>query len=462
MLVAIYATVVPLVSAIIVGLSFIALFFPKCFDSFVTRSGFAFGIGVALITFIELIFLYLGLQITIVNVGLALIFISIIFLLLAKKKIIPNQNKQTEPFNLFSKILFFLIIAQGIWVIIKALNFPFIVDDAIGMWSLKGKLIYYYNSSGSSLASIADEIKRTGHGDYPLLISLAVHYFNIFLSNWNDVYPKIIFPAFYFSLLVTFYHCLKQFTDKNYAVIFTFLLGGLAFLREQATWGTADLIFSFYYCTSVFLIFLWIQNHQNRYIYLSAVFCGFSIWTKMEGYPACVINLVVVVLFIAMHYKDSDREELKKLRRGAVGFIMIVLPFVFLVMHYQSLIGAQEEIINRQALTFKRLSDNLGKVPFILNKFQKQLFGAPNKWNILGYMLVLACLLRFRKIFRAPYLYMLLVISFNYFIYMLGFVLSNMDLDFFMGTAQNRMLLHFVPVMVFLLATLLYDKEIIG
>lgn len=461
MLIVVFGIVISLLLPIILGLCCIKLFFPKSFDSLVARSAFAFGIGIGLITWIEFIFLCAGLRITLVNFGSALLFIiSVMLLLLAKRKKAPYVEQRSEALTLVSKILLSLIIIQCVWVIVRTFNLPFIVDDAVEMWGLRAKLVYFYNLRGDSLVDIAGRMKYTHNGNYPMLISLALRYVNLFIYGWNDLYPKIIFPVFYISLLATFFYSLKQFSNRNYAMIFSFLLSGLAFMRGQATWATADLAFSFYYCTSVFLMFLWMKNYQNRYIYLSALFAVFSIWTKNEGYPSCMINFIIVVIFMAGKY--NDRVVLKKLARGLAGFVAIVLPVAFIIIHYQSLTGVREGIINSQALSLDRLVENFGRIVFILNKFQQQMFGALNKWNILGYALVIACLLHPKKILRPPYLYMFLVVFLNFALYVTVFMLTPINLDYHMNCSQNRMLLHFVPVMVFLLATLLYDKETIG
>lgn len=445
----------PLALSTLLGISFLNLFFPKIFKSFFEKLGICFGLGLGLVTIIETVFLVLRVQITPFNFYLTMAFLITVMSLFSKKDSSQDAKVKGEYFNLISRIMVFLMIANGIWVILKAFNLPMFSDDAVTSWGLKAKAIYFANLSGDSFTAMAGRMRYTGCGNYPLLVSLAENYVNIFSSAWNDFYPKIISPFYYFSLLLAFFWFLRRFTKKNYALIFTFLLSSLPFLANSANDAMADLPFAYYYVISSLLILLWIKDRQNLYLYLSAIFMGFSIWTKSEGYALFLVNLTVILFFIIFNLKSRGKD----LFRGLSVYLLIVIPVILLILYYQHLTGVEEQTMNRQALSFIKLIKNLDRVPFILYQLQMQFFGTFNRWNLLGYLFTFALLMNLKKSFTSFYPYLLLMILLNFVVYTAFFVLTPLKVDYHMMTTQNRILMHFNPLMLFFAALSLYPQD---
>lgn len=450
-------TVISVSLAILLGWCFLKLFFSNIFHSSLEKLGVSFGLGLGLITFIEYFYLYFRLPLTPCWFAVTIAVISVSFFLLANRKRTGVLEENSQKFNLLSRILFAFIFIQGIWVLVKTFNLPIYSDDAVLGWGFRAKIIYLSSQLGNPLGEIAARMKYTTGGNYPLLISLAENYISLFLGEWNDLYPKIIFPLSYFSLQVTFFYFLKRFTNKNYALVFTFFLSSFAFLAEISTWAIADVPFTYYYFVSFILILLWMRTLENHYIYLSAIFSGLFMWTKNEGYPSFIINLIIIVLFTAICLNTNTKR--KNILKGLIGHLIIVVPIAIIIMHYQSLTGLKDDRIGLHVFSIPELAETGRRALVTLDKLHQQLFGALlHKWNLLGYLFVAAILMNLKKCFNPFYRYILLAIALNFMLYTVAHVFDRNFAG--IGSSQNRVLMHFIPLILFFSATILYPKRL--
>jgi len=130
---------------------------------------------------------------------------------------------------------------------------------------------------------------------------------------------------------------------------------------------------------------------------------------------------------------------------------------ILAVAYYQHLTGVKEGIINSSNLSLKRLLQNSGRIPFILYQLQRQIFGTTKHWNLLGFLFVISLIVSFRKAFSSFYFYILLAVILNFILYITVYILTPHELSYHMGTSQNRVLLHFIPLMLLESAVLLYS-----
>jgi len=147
----------------------------------------------------------------------------------------------------------------------------------------------------------------------------------------------------------------------------------------------------------------------------------------------------------------------KRLGRMAAAFIMILLlaaPWLAIRLS----LAAINSDINPADMTCSVLTQNLKKVPVILNLFQQEVFG-PKKWNIF-WILFFAVLIWKRKMLLTkeykPVTLFLLISVLGYFA---GYMaITGGDLYFYINTTISRFMLHFTGICVFFAMYLVYDE----
>jgi hypothetical protein len=452
-------TSLALIFSLWLGIAFLNLFFRKLPLSFFEKLSLSFGMGWGLISLLQFLFLYFGFQITILNTGaviLAIILAAFGFQKFSKESLPGVEGRpavKEEESPIFSKLEKFCLIGIFIgcfYALLKTFIFPIIDDDGVCNFAWKAKVIYYSNLFHEPLAALVPRMRDTSGGDYPPLIPLSEHFITLFLNEWNDLYPKIIFPLFYFSFLAGFFYVVKRFINRYFAIVFTFLLSGLRFMSDQATWGVADLSFTYYYCISFFLILSWMRTENSSFFYLSAFFSAFAVWTKNEGIPSLAILFLIIVLFFFF----SHRRKIAVLKE-MFFYLMLEAALIIPVLYWKKLTAVTYPVLD--LFSFSRILKNIEWLPMILNKLQQQLFGTPNRWNLLGYLFVLAICLNLKQIFKPLYLCLTLAIMLNYLLYIVVYLLDPFnDLAHYIAYSQNRVLMHFLPLMLFYAALTFY------
>jgi len=348
--------------------------------------------------------------------------------------------------NRYSKILLAILSVQTLYIILHALSFPFMMDDAVNIWAFKAKIIYFGFLDGLSLSEIAGRMHMTNSGNYPILLPILEAIINFISGGWSDVYPKIISPLFYVALLVSFFHFLKKNTHTNHAMIFTFFLGTLTFITHQASYGLADLMFTFFYFVSFICLLLWSKTNTKYYLLISALCAGLSMWTKNEGMASTLITLLVMTC-------------MSRRIRPLLIYTSILLPFFIALRYYQGLTQVQEGIINVHTVTLHALTSHIDRLPFIIKSFYEQFFGAINKWNIIGYVFIILAALNYKKLFKSQNAYLFTVILLNFVLYTLVYIFTPQNVKLHMDSSQNRILMHFVPFMLFYIGLISFKKD---
>lgn len=228
-------------------------------------------------------------------------------------------------------------------------------------------------------------------------------------------------------------------------------------MSDQATWGVADLSFTYYYCISFFLILSWMRTGNSSFFYLSAFFSAFAVWTKNEGIPSLLILFLIIGLFFFFSPLFSHRRK-RDILKEMTFYMTLETLLIIPVLYWKKLTAVTYPLLDQGVFSFSRILKNIEWLPMILDKLQQQLFGTPNRWNLLGYLFILAICLNLKQIFKPLYFYLMLAIILNYSLYIVVYLLDPFnDLVHYMAYSQNRMLMHFLPLMLFCSAVMLYD-----
>jgi len=415
----------------------------------------SYGLGAGLVTLEMFCFYFFNIKYTIQGIlmpWLLLILANLILYIRRDKKSFTSDRVEAKGGNrALGYFLIFCLAAEVAFTFFRAMVKPIEAYDAIAIYGIKSKIFYL---AGSIPQDYFSSLARAfPHPDYPLNIPLFETYIYIFLGNLNDQLVKIIFPVYYAAILGVFYYAVRRFAGRTYALIFTFIMASVSQFSSYAANAYLDLPLTYYYFTSAVLLFSWFRDtRRTSYLVISAFMTALAGWTKNEGLMYCLINFIVVAVFLALNFKKVKKREILLAGLFVLTVIIMLFPF-FLVRSAAHLVNTDVESGGAGPAYIIRQFYKLGP---ILYEFQKEFFG-PKKWNILWPMIALTLIFRFRRAFRGIQKYASLSIAMAVLGYVTVYMVSRLDTSFFVAKTWSRFLIHFMPLAVYWLAMMLKE-----
>lgn len=213
-----------------------------------------------------------------------------------------------------------LILIRIAFVLFENLIKPVISVDAFANWSLRAKVFFF--DSGLLLDPKSNYFLGSGAVFYPINIPLMETWIFNVLGYWNDELVKIIFGLFFVSLIIIFYCSVKRFTSRSISLFATYLLTSLPLLVHHATIEYADFPLCVYFTASALFLLNYFESKDNQHLYISALLAGIGTWTKSEGMPLLLVNLIVLCIF----YVGSRKEIISSVKSISV-YLMVALIF---------------------------------------------------------------------------------------------------------------------------------------
>lgn len=417
----------------------------------------SYGMGFGFVSLEMLIFYFLKLQFTLINIllpwGALLIFNAVLYFKNKERIIFIKEAVGPGTGHRFFKIFLMLAITfEIIYAFFRALVKPLEAYDAIAIYGIKAKIFYLAKSIPhdffSSLAL------RFPHADYPLNLPLSETFLYIFMGNFNDQLVKAIFPLYFIAILIMVYSGIRRFAGSAYSLLFTFLLATVPQFNAYATNGYLDLPLAYYCFVSVLFLFLWFKNTEDaHFLSISASFVALAGWTKNEGLMYCMINLLLILLFFIFNSREISLKKKSVYLIGYAGIVFIIsLPWI--------LIKSQAHLVNDEIsmsnLTVSYISKQYHRVGPIVYEFQKQIFG-PKKWNLLWIAVIFALVFRYKDVLKTNIRYVSIAIILAVSGYCLSYLVSSAEIHYAVRTTWSRFLIHFLPVTVYWLANVLKE-----
>lgn len=360
------------------------------------------------------------------------------------RKTVPTGKEITIPKkNIFDNLLLAGISFQVLYAFFKALVKPEDSFDAIGNFAFKAKM--FFESGRIPFELFVNKSIDIQHGDYPLFIPLSEAWTYLFIGGWNDLLVKALFPMFFVALLVIFYFALRRLIGARLALVSAFFLATIPHFLNYAAIGYADFALAMFYSVSFLYLFLWIAyRRENKYLVLAAVLAILSVWTKNEGALLSLISIAILALFAIFERKEIAGNEI----RGIAYFCGAVILAGALWFTFIHSAGLSNEFINKDTLKARIIVKNLNRAPLILYDYQKHVFG-PKKWNISLLVFFAGLVLYFKAAFRGYTKYVTLSVLFAFLGYGVFYLFTPLEIHYHLQTAGSRVLLHFLPVVVF-------------
>ncbi|MBU2541563.1 MAG: hypothetical protein KJ593_06650 [Candidatus Omnitrophica bacterium] len=420
----------------------------------------SYGLGMAILAHCMLFLAALGIQFNVISINLAVLIFCLFFYILIKNKPIreytyfddrileSNKDNSTGLFN-FLKCIFLVLgllyVSYGIfYILFRSLTLPIYAWDSIATAAFNAKVFYYERS--------LDNLAYVPHASFPLQIPFSLTWLAINIGQWNDQYLKIIFPLTFVSFLTVFYHFLKSYTDKKWALLGCLLLFSSDLLLEHATVSMRDLSMLYYNCLCLMFLLIWNDRKQDGYLILASLCSGFGTFLKLEGLAYLIIHTILLI-FILIHKKfNVFKEAFSKL----IKFVIPSFGIYSLYAGYKLLanIGVNE----KWQFDFKLAS--FARLPTILIRFIEEVFLTSN-WNIIWFILLLGIIIQLKKV-RQNFTIQILLLSLALFFglhFSVALFTKNFN-DILEVFTLSRLILHFFPLAVILIILLNFPGKI--
>lgn len=400
-------------------------------------------IGLGAVTLQMLAYSLLKIKFSIVGMLLPWLFIICANFFIIRKTVPTGKEIAASKKDRFDIFLLAGISFQVLYALFKALVKPEDSFDAIGNFAFKAKM--FFESGRIPFELFVNKSMDIQHGDYPLFIPLSEAWTYMFIGGWNDLLVKALFPAFFVALLVIFYFTLRRLIGARLALVSAFFLATIPHFLNYAAIGYADFAVAMFYSASFLYMFLWIAyKRENRYLLLAALLAILSMWTKNEGVLLSLISISILMFFAILERREIAANEIS----GIACFSVLVIVYGVLWFVFIHSVGLSNEFINKDTIKASLAIHNLGRIPLILNDYQKHIFG-PKKWNISLLVFFAGLILYFKEAFNGYAKYITLSILFAFLGYGVFYLFTPLEIHYHLQTAGSRVLLHFLPVVVF-------------
>ena len=324
---------------------------------------------------------------------------------------------------------------------------PIIDPDLLACYTLAARMTFL-NGTFPRGWPLADET---------LMPSLSQAWSSIGFHAWNDSVLTSWSPFLFLGLVIIFYSALSRYFSRWYSLLFTFLLSTLPFLVFHAGTAYADFLQAFYYSTATIYLFLFMKEMDRDkersfgFLLVSALLLGLAVWAKRSGIYYAGINIAAASVFLGLNRFKISKEIWKKVIYAFLLFLMVITPWLV----YQPLttlrVAIKGAVISIVQPPSEVTSPYTVKPPDIIQAFSRNSFAEDN-WHILGMVFLAALLLYPKTAFSSPRGYLLAIIGLQFAGLLFIFTLSNMSSTIFNETLLNRLMLHFVPVILYFCA----------
>ncbi|MEW5976687.1 MAG: hypothetical protein AB1898_12865 [Acidobacteriota bacterium] len=329
-------------------------------------------------------------------------------------------------------------------IALDSVSQPLLGFDSRAIWGMKAKVLF--QEKGIYGEDFFDASRLHAHQRYPLLLPLLESFVCSFLGGISERLMKLLFPAFYVSLILVFYATMRHRFSRSYALLGATVLAGLpvfsAFSNGGAASGYADLPLAYFVFVHAVSLHRFLESKQVTDLAISLLFGLAAVFTKNEGLALCGIALVCFGGVRLMTSRWTLKEWLPLLLATALAAI-ILFPW----FQYRS----QLPLIDENYWTLLKPSHllaGLDRVPFILKAFLKEYLLKVHLWNVLGVMLVAALVLSPVKSLKGPHIYFL-ALPLLYSALLLGiFMTTDWRVEEQIPVALSRLVMQTIPLLM--------------
>jgi hypothetical protein len=414
--------------------------------------GLAFGLGIGLISLGTFYLAYWQIRLGISTIAFFLA--ALLLGLVALNLLVGTKTLWRKPLNKggrgivrlspFEVIMVSMIGAAGLLVLLDALTQPLLSFDARAIWGMKAQVIFSHQQIYGE--DFFDPDRLHAKQRYPLGIPLAQSFVYHMMGRADDRLGKIIFPGFFLALCLFFYAALRQFFNRRYSLLGTFLLSILPAFTIYASGGAAsgyaDVPLTYFYTVFALSLFNWLSERRNIDFVLALAFGVFAIFAKNEGLALWGITVACFVLF----GENAGQPFFRKVERL---FLLAIVSAVALLPWY--LYRSQLPLLEEDyflLLTPAHLSAGIDRLPYLLKSFLREMFLRPQLWSLLGLCLLLAiCASPDRAIRQRHGVFLWIALLYSLFVVMIYLVMP-WTMEELVPVSLSRLMMPLTPILI--------------
>src|SRR3990167_5411547 len=183
-----------------------------------------------------------------------------------------------ERFDAF--VLLCALPALG-FVAFVSIGVPLYEWDALAIWGLKAKVVYF--EPVRQAAYFHDASKIYSHPDYPLGLPFLTAGLYGLLGGVDEIWGKAMLPCLFFAFVFVLYQGLRECVDRRVALVLACATAYLPTVIRWAGAGTADAVLTLYIAGSLYYWMRWFRRPESSEWLLAAFFSAFGLFTKTEG-----------------------------------------------------------------------------------------------------------------------------------------------------------------------------------
>ena len=400
------------------------------------RCFFAIPLGFGFCSILYFLFLLTGIS----NITIYKIF-EFLLVIIAAFVIFTNKNFHNFCIELPKKISLPLASANllALMIFLKFyINSPLGNWDGFRMWNTKAEFMFRDITLWKNMFL---QPHFLSHNDYPLFTPASVARIWQYAGSDNSVFNAFFYLILTFGIIYFVYFTIKHFKNKKLAMLTTLILMLTpAFLVKGAA-QCADIPLAYFILASTVSLFLYFEKEKNSFLVLSTIFAGFCGWVKNEGLMFFAIFLAVTgtYFFLKKYYKK-------------IGIMLVsAMPFVILICIFKSVCKTPNDLV--QGFFVLKSYTHLFQAHYYIMIIKTFAHMFVERFSVV--FVSLALMLKGFSIpekIKTPLILSGIIFILTCSGYFMTYVLSPHDLDWLLTYSLDRIILHVLPLFLFLYA----------
>lgn len=429
-------------------------------DKLVLRLALSFMLGIGLVSM--QMFLYSLLSIQFGFIVIALPWVALFSLLVyydfnSARMCFPLNSITLSKFNWMEKSVIVFLLFEVLYLYAFSLYSHPTAWDAQHIWFLKAKAFFISGSVDRNF--LLDRTYFDSHADYPIMIPLSITWLYTAMEYAGDRVVKVIYPIQYLSLLIVFFYMVRNFTSRLYGFVFMLILSIMPLLQAHSGGypdkvgilysgdftGYADLTLAFCFFAGASFMYLYMKECKSVFLFLSVMFLSMAGWAKNEGIVFMFLGLIVLGFFVY----NYDKAKLKYF------LLTLIAPFLMGVLWiiYSGYIGVDNE--SMIALKFYGVEPSIYRIVTVIFSMVSfslniQFFG------IIGFVFIVFLFVNIKNNIKQPIVFIYGLFFLQMAAYGAAYFFTTKNITFHLATSIDRVLLHLMPLVLFLGAINVY------
>jgi hypothetical protein len=209
--------------------------------------------------------------------------------------------------------------------------------DAWAIWNSRARFLF---RAGDQWRDAFSPLLAWSHPDYPLLLPGSVARWWGYAGSESHAAPAFLALIFTFAAVGLIVSSLFALRNRSQALLAGMLLVSTPFFIEQGASQYADVPLSFFYLATIIVFFVQDRSPEGSYqlVILAGMTAGLAAWTKNEG--LLFLLSIASARFAVITHSRGWAASLKQMLRFAAG----AAPIISIVILFKTHVGGPSDI----------------------------------------------------------------------------------------------------------------------